>query len=391
VDAARPEARIALASAQLPLSAASARRADMLLRGPVDWPLLSEIAERHRISQRVYGYLLFQAAPLVPPAELRRIGDRFYARAHRNAMMWSELHRVHRALEDRGVPAIPFKGPLSAVAFYGSAAYRDFADLDVLIRRHDLPEAHVALAAVGYRLEEPYGRYPAVLGLSTEYAFPYRHAETGSRLELHCELAPSYFAFRLKTDDAFARAAAKPWNGTVFRSLCDEDTVLTLSMHGAKHCWLWLDLICSLAAALRTAPNLDWPVLIARAAALGATRMLLVGLALARDLFETALPSEVCARIARDRTVRRLKDEVVANLFRSRTERAVFVWTPWFHQAVRERMRDRILYRLAGLTSPELDDLRALPLPRRLFGLYRLTRPLRVLGLYGRSLVELKR
>jgi hypothetical protein len=382
------EAQIALACAQLPLSAASAKRAESLLRGHVDWDVLYDIVERHRISQRVYGYLLFQAASLVPPSELLRIADRFFSRAHRNSILSSELLRIQHALDDREIPAIPFKGPLLAVALYGSAVYRDYADLDVLVRRNDLPEAHRVLASIGYRLDDPFHRFPAAIHLSTEYAYPYHHAETGARLELHCELAPRYFAFGLKTDDVFARAVSMTWNGCEFRSFCEEDAALILSMHGAKHCWLWLDLICCLAAALRTTTTLDWAALLDRAASIGATRMVLVGLDISRELFDTALPGHVCDRIDRDRQVQRLRGEVLENLFRIPTPRATFIRSPWFHQAVRERLRDRVAYRVTGLMSPELDDLRVIALPKHLLWLYGLVRPIRVLGLYGRSLIR---
>ncbi|HTD35400.1 MAG TPA: nucleotidyltransferase family protein [Candidatus Elarobacter sp.] len=382
----RPEERLALACADLPVSASAAQRAEALLREPLDWARLHAFADRHRIGQRVYRHLLVRARSLVPPAELDRAAESFFSRAHRNAILASELLRIHRALDVRGIACIPFKGPLMSLALYGSIAYREYADLDVMIRRPDLAEADGALNAIGFLPESPILGPAAAIDLASEHAYPYVHAETGTRLELHCELAQRYFPFPLHAQELFANAVPLAWNGAVFRTLGAEDALLVASMHGAKHCWLWLDLICCMAATLRAAAPVRWDDLLRRAAALGALRMLLLGLELARELFDAELPAHTGELIRRDRKIAALRDEVVASLFSVPGTRATFVRMPWFHQAVRERLRDRVHYRIAGLTSPEFGDLHAVPLPKRAFALYRLIRPLRVLALYGRSL-----
>ena len=53
-------------------------------------------------------------------------------------------------LEANGITAIPYKGPAIALKLYGNVARRQFADLDILVRKHDVWKAGRLIEAEGF-------------------------------------------------------------------------------------------------------------------------------------------------------------------------------------------------------------------------------------------------
>ena len=73
-----------------------------------------------------------------------------------SATLLDVLDILHAA----GVAALPLKGPVLAAALYPDSALRPFSDLDILVRRPQVPAALQALARNGYALDPRLGRVP---------------------------------------------------------------------------------------------------------------------------------------------------------------------------------------------------------------------------------------
>ncbi len=74
----------------------------------------------------------------------------YYETAVRNSLAFQELSHMLRRLAAEGVLAILLKGAALAETVYGNAALRPMADLDILVRREDVPTVLGVLAASGY-------------------------------------------------------------------------------------------------------------------------------------------------------------------------------------------------------------------------------------------------
>ncbi len=155
--------------------------------------------------------------------------------------------------------------------------------------------------------------------------------------------------------------------------------MLVLCAHGAKHLWERLEWICDVAELLRRVPLSDGDGLLERARALGAERMLLLGLRLAVDLLGAPLPERLQRNVAANPVVAALAEQVRERLFRH-TPGALP--DPWelraFHLRVRERWRDRARYVWYVVTTPNAADWRIVRLPPSLSVLYYALRPLRL-------------
>ena len=158
-------------------------------------------------------------------------------------------------------------------------------------------------------------------------------------------------------------------------TLSREDTVLALCAHGAKHAWDILGLVADVAAMVATSPDLDWHAIAARSEALGAGRMVRLGLRLAHDLLAAPVPSTALA--ARDPTAAALAREVTERLRGRATAELGIAETMRFHLRCLPRWRDRWRYLLLTFT-PTSADWEALPEPAWLFPVWYAIRPVRL-------------
>ena len=145
-----PEVDLLLACGS-PSSEHARARVSNLLAGPLDWPLLVELAESNRILPLLSRALAGQ--PNRPMhAEIR---GKVAAKAMRSLGIAGELTRVLAAMQAAGVTAIAFKSPVLAHLAYGDLALRDSADLDVFVPRAQFKTALDLLATDGYEKSTP--------------------------------------------------------------------------------------------------------------------------------------------------------------------------------------------------------------------------------------------
>jgi hypothetical protein len=156
-----------------------------------------------------------------------------------------------------------------------------------------------------------------------------------------------------------------------------------VSVHGAKHIWASLRLVCDVAELIGAHPEMDWDAVIDRAGALRAGRMLSLALFLASDLLGAVLPEDVSRRVQADSTIPALAADVQQRLFADgRPPPDAFPVIEPFHLKLLESRWDRYRYCLQIVTTPTVEDWELLPLPAALFPLYYVERPLRLAGKY---------
>jgi hypothetical protein len=315
-------------------------------------------------------------APLV--ADLR---DFWAANARRNLSLAAELRSILARLENAGVRALPWKGLLLAQRAYGDLSLRQFFDLDVLVRRVDLPAARAALAELGFLPEkkmtdaqrETYVDHQGELELVRE--------ADGLWLELHTAVVPTYYAAGRSSDDLWQQVVRADVARFEVWALHPVDDIEALCVHGSKHRWDRLAWIIDVALTARLLDDDAWQRLTSAARDHGTLRIVAMGLILAQDVCGAALPGDVMDKVRSDRTALGLAGRVGRALFDPRPSRFDALS---FHARMRERPRDRARYLFSVAFTPSGADWESLSLPRRLFPVYALTRPVRLAWKYGR-------
>jgi hypothetical protein len=380
----RIEDELVLLCARTKVDAETSARIKAITSSPdeVDWGYVYQLARRHSVLPLIYSQLSTTAAANVPQDQLARLKQNYQDNVARNLLLTAELCRILQTFEAAGIEAVPYKGPALAAYAYGNLSLRRFVDLDILVRKADALRAKELLTALGFVCGTAWTNAQQALLLRTQHNLSMSREEGRLIVELHWEVASSLFASSLQAEDFWGRLETLRLNKIAVKSLSAEDLLLSLCVHGSKHLWERLAWICDVAELARARPDLNWSVVLERAASSGSDRMLLLGLYLAKSLLNAPLPEHVKSKLAADRIVVSLAKQVSKRLFGDVGQRPVSISESIrFNWAVRAGWRSRLRYcRL--LLQPTDADIETIPLPRPLSFVYYLMRPF---GLFRRD------
>jgi hypothetical protein len=310
--------------------------------------------------------------------------DRFYANIRRNLYLTAALLQLLHLLEEHGILAVPFKGPVLAAAVYGNLALRQCLDLDILVHDCDVLKAKDLLISHGYR---PLRRWTSVeeeILLQSRHAYILVRNDEMFTVDLHWRFADRAFASPVDLERLWEHLNQVSLSDTTVRHFAPEELLLILCVNGSKDRWKQLKTICDIAELIRVHQGMAWERVLEQASTLGSERVLFLGLLLAHDLLGADLPKEIFQRIQTTSAVKSLAARVQERLFRegevdsSPGEAERFA----FGLRLRERMRDKVWYCFCYMT-PTLTDQALLPLPGALSFLHYLLRPVRLTVKYG--------
>jgi len=332
-----------------------------LLRGPVDWDLAVRAASLHRVLPLVYRNLRQIDPEGVPSPVLSLLRDAYLRNAARNLRLATRLKEICGLLGERGIEAVPFKGPVLAQEVFGDLALRQFTDLDVLVPRN---------AAMRNK------------------SLPFGGSHHGAPLDLHWDLSGDYTAAGMTYDALEADFRQVELLGAPLVTLGDRDLVLYLCLHATMESWSRLDHVCCVAELIRKHPDLTGPETLERAGLLHLRRCFLAGCGLAHGLLDADLPGFLLDEVERDANVRKYVRLCMERLFAGRSGEYGAARRPKFggaHFLLKDRALDRVRHMLFLVLSPTIEDWRRLPVPGSLGFLLYGYRPSRLFLDYARG------
>lgn len=377
-----PEEELLLNCARVHLPPAHAARVRALAHDGPDWEALLRLAERHKLLPLLHRHLAAAERDEVPESVRRTLRARSVANGA--GMLWlaGELARLLRRLEAEGIAAAPYKGPALAAQLYGDIALRQAGDLDVLVGAADVPRTRALLPSLGFSPRHRLTSDARAYMLATRYAEEFVR-DDGCRLELHWRFTNRDARFPLGYESLAPRLGRVDLGGTSVPAFHLEDLLLVLCVHGAKHRWDSLELICGVAETVRLLHDADWPAIVERAARLGSRRVLLLGLTLAHDLLDAPLPPAVVGQARADRHVPHLVPVVLCLLSGDEMKLGTrgSIEGDWFRLRLRDDTWHRVRFVASRLTTPsDPAEWRVVRIGGRVLPVHMVTRPLRLLG-----------
>jgi hypothetical protein len=230
-------------------------------------------------------------------------------------------------------------------------------------------------------------RFPWVLDASAPVPGEYNYFDEARRVivELHTERTLRHFPVAPDFEEMSKSAEEVGIGGHEVRTFCMEDTLVLLCVHGSKDFWERISWIADVSELVQRVTALDWQRVFSRAAEWKATRMLLLGLALASQLLDLPLADEIRARVDADAVATELAKEIgeriVARAVPARTAAQSFRYRRQMLPGVADSWR----YGLRLATAPAEEDWMMARLPRVLSPLYVILRPFRLFRKYGVS------
>ena len=374
------EANAVMQCLRVYLSPGEDAHVDAVLKQQLDWQELEERAESLRVAPIVEWVLLQHAGHLAPPEVLQRWNERLTRLARKNLLWLQEWQRLLQAFDQAGIPAISFKGPALALTAYRNLGLREFHDLDFLIHPQDVVRARKVL------LEEGYSLWSSVVGDTAEALLCSKNRQLcftsdtrGTAVDLHWGLLHEMFSFRLDVNDIFDAARIERYEEGEFFSISPEHLLLYLCGHGMKNCWSNLSQLCDVATLIQTEDKIEWNRCLGLAEEDGCNSLLNHTLLLCERILEIDLPETVKQRCRQDKIALAISKTAEKFLCLRGENRPGYSLALKYHLAFAMTLRDRVRLVFFRVFAPSELDWHHVKLPRCLFALYYLLRPLRFL------------
>lgn len=356
-----------------PEAVAAARK----LLATADWSRLAELAQYHAVVPLLYRWLREHAQGVVPPHHFAAWREHYHLCAAWSLQATHILGEVVGLLEAAGIEAMPLRGAVMALQAYGDPLLRQFTDLDLLVRPHDLSAAYLALGGAGYRSVFGLPMRP-LPGLGKPLQPTVEVRRDACIVELHSAAMEKRLVDTVPSGAWWDETATVELQGRAYQCLAPVNNLLLAAVHGTKHRWRRLKWIADLSALLAQTGEDERYELLARAQQHGLLRMVTAAVALADALRED--PAAVQRHLieieqAKPRRLEMSLERVagVPDLGVALMEMRAFL-----------EMKDRRhhLYRgyLSRLLSPRAEDIATTALPGWLTPIYYPIRAARLLG-----------
>jgi hypothetical protein len=291
----------------------------------------------------------------------------------------SELFRILNALESCGVPAYPFKGPALSVMLYGDPARRQSKDLDILVPKERVRKAIDCLESLGYVAKASLAGHRLAAHRRTECELQFFRRDGKLTVELQWAVVPGFFGFDHEKLGIWSILEKRAWSGMAFPVLPPEETLLLLSVHGAKHLWCKLGWVCDVTGLLASAAPPDFHRAFELAGLCGVTRLLHLGLLVAERLTGAPLPEDVSARIDADLMASSLARQAIAVIAKTPVNPDVDPRRYFFYFKSKERRQDQFLFAGRLMATLAAGEWNPSPLSDSFYPLYYMLRPLDLL------------
>ena len=252
-----------------------------------------DLVERHLVAPLVWHNLRQHPEGTFDPALMAALATGYRDNAFSELAVTGETIKLHRQLSESAIPHCVLKGLPVGQRYYGDAGLRQAGDIDLLVPQPMLDDACRLLSEAGYRISHPIDHLkPRQRGyfLFTDNQLELQAPGSGSIIELHWR--PLQLPSTLAGLDLSGQT--NRWDVADCRIpfLDDEETLLHLCAHGAKHAWYRMKWVFDLPNVLESR-EWDWPALRAKARWYRCERELLLGLAIAEQLSEWEVPPAV--------------------------------------------------------------------------------------------------
>ena len=263
----------------------------------INWDLVWQMSKAHGVAPQVYRNLATICPAAVPSAIHEAFRRQNQSTTLMNTVLAKELVTLLDALAAKGVTAIPFQGITLAQVGYGDLSLRECENIELIVEQGAVSQARKVLWSHGYQRANTDSDAEAEVR-ECNHIFIKRSGMVTVRLQWG--LAANHSGFRLDRAALWGRLKPVGLPTKAVMGLCPEDLLILLCVHGTIHAWKQLNWVCDIAELVRRKPALDWSRVLFQASEWKCRRMLLLGLAMAQNLFDTVLPRTVAHQIDAD-------------------------------------------------------------------------------------------
>lgn len=371
----KPEIALLVACAHFPMTEEHVGAVGKLLSKKIDWKFVIKYANYHKIIPLLHKALTTHFNNDVPDSVLKSINTLFIENCYSTLAKSASLVNVINLLNGNGIDVLPVKGPLLTNRLFGTFTMRSYGDLDILIRRVDVPKALKVLQENSYTLipkgipESIYLRF-----LKNKY-----HGQLldkkGIIIELHWELTGFYVSKPMTLESLNPFLISSKISNCTTLDLTNEMLFLFLCIHGNRHRLGKLEYLCSIAQLLNVAKDIDWALVLNLGKKYKAINRILVSLCAVTKLFGVpfSYPLNIASLMANNPHIDRLAEKVIEReIYQGleEGEKNPLQKMITYQLAVMDSRFEAFRYILRSIVVPSHEAWVSLKLPRLLFLMY---------------------
>jgi hypothetical protein len=343
----------------------------------LDWEYIVDMATRHRLRPLLYYNLNKICPDKVPEDVLASLREFYHSNVRKNLMMTGELVKVMKLLEENGVNAVTYKGPVLAQMAYGNVGYREFGDLDIFIKKEDALKSKNTMISNEYCLNPPIKLKNSIyVKLDSEYRF---ESDSGALIEINWNFEGIFFFIPFPSEFLFNESITFEINNFNINTVNNENQFLMLNIHCAKHDWNSLIWICDLSEFLKN-KSVDWELITEKAKYMGVKRIFNVNMLLLKDLFGLEVPKEIEQNL--DPHAKKMVLKIKKRLFQKDGASWNLIEKFFLDLKKRENLKTGLTDCKNSIFKPSYKDYNTIKLPEYLFTAYPLIRPFLLLKRY---------
>ena len=261
---------------------------------PEQWNALVAEAYRQDLAPLLYSFLARKTGTLSLPLLLKEKLNRAYlTTAAQNTLALHNAVILLTAFQKAGIPASGLKGVYLLEHAYPDIAARSMNDIDLLVRKPDLPGCLEVMRELGYHTVTYFSL--ADENIDTKHVPPMKKAG-GPAVELHWTLLEEDEPFTVDADAIWKRMVPATIANVDALALSLEDLILHLCLHLTYQHYLNLGLRGLMDIALvihKFRPEIDWQKLVEIARSWGAERVAALTLQLVETQLNVPIPDDV--------------------------------------------------------------------------------------------------
>jgi hypothetical protein len=325
------------------------------------------------------------ASDLIPKEIMSELKQEYLLIARRNMLMSAELLRIMKLLADNSIVALAFKGPALAQLVYGDITLRQYADLDILVKKTDVYRVDSLLKARGYKRSLKLTPSQEELWISCAHDLGLYHPDNGVHLEMHWSLMNENHPVQLELSAIWCNPETVTINQQGINTFSREDLLVYLCVHGSKHLWERIEWIKDIHL-LSQSPELDWNKVLRTVDGKDFEVMFYLGLQLADLLFAADFPVIIKKRLDSNKKLPALAGVILQEWQEQDSSGLIKeLRKTRIRLKLIPGVKKQLLYLYQIILKPSFNEYWLIDLPKSFYWLYFFIRPCLLLRKYFKS------
>ncbi|NIP37872.1 MAG: hypothetical protein GWM89_02195 [Candidatus Dadabacteria bacterium] len=346
----------------------------------LDWSYILNFAAINGISSLIYSNITKHGNGHFSDTVINSLKAASLENSKKNLFLTSVLLEIIKELNELGIEAVPYKGPVLSKLLYDDITVREFLDLDIIVHKKHIKRVKEYLISKNYKSQFDLTDREQNYYLNSKYYYiNFTRNDSRAAIDLHWALSAPNYSFSKPLDYFCANLDKIEIDNTSIAVLKTEDLFLQLCIHGAKHNFSRFNWITDLVNLSEANTGMDYDYLSGEARRLGCVNILNYTGSLINSLFNLSLPLKNCKQFTQNGCL--IAEKIFNSNSRGLSDTSLF-------PHIFDSRRDRLRFYINNYVYPTPIEFSIIKLNGSLFFLYYLIRVIRMFFRGFKSLVN---